>query len=85
MSEIKSQPVALIFGGARGIGLSIGKLLLKNNWLVIISDIDNPENNISSKFHFFKADITKLDDISELEKNISSNFGKIDGIVNTAG
>ena len=85
MSEIKSQPVALIFGGARGIGLSIGELLLKNNWMVIISDIDNPKKNISSKFQFLKADITKLDEISELKKNISKNFGKIDGIVNTAG
>ena len=85
MGEIKSQPVALIFGGARGIGLSIGKLLLKNNWQVIISDIDNPKNKISSKFNFYKADITKLDQISELKKNISTDFGKIDGIVNTAG
>ena len=49
MSEKKTQPVALIFGGARGIGLSIGELLLKNNWMVIISDIDNPKKNISSK------------------------------------
>jgi len=85
--------VALVTGGARGIGKGISAVLGKIGATVIIADIDAvsaettvselKENKINTEF--IDADITKTDDREILVKKIIEKYRKIDILVNNAG
>lgn len=59
-----SKPVALVTGGASGIGLALTKHLLAQGWKVVIADINEESGNaleveLGSNTTFVRADVTK--------------------------
>jgi len=88
-----SGKVALITGASRGIGQAISLILGKNGATVIgtatsesgadaISKIFQ-ENNISGKG--FALNVTENDQIENLMKSISDEYGSVDILINNAG
>jgi len=86
--------VALITGAARGIGRAIALKLYNHGANIIINDIVS-EIEINQNLQEIKkgtnevigirADITKLDEVEKMVKEIINKFGKIDILVNNAG
>ena len=86
--------VALITGAARGIGRAIALKLYNHGANIIINDIVS-ETEINQNLQKIKkgtnevtgirADITKLDEVEKMIKEIIKKFGKIDFLVNNAG
>jgi 3-oxoacyl-[acyl-carrier protein] reductase len=85
--------VAIVTGGARGIGKAIGHKLASLNTTIILWDIiDEGENSaieISSTHKvnakFYKVDISNYDEVMETTKKVLDEFKKIDIMVNNAG
>jgi 3-oxoacyl-[acyl-carrier protein] reductase len=89
-----SERVALITGGARGIGKEIGLALAKEGWNVAIcyrtSESDANETvgliqEIGAKAYSQKADVSDPDAAVNLVKNVEKEFGRIDALINCAG
>ena len=90
-----TSAIALVQGASRGIGLQYCKTLLQRNTVsTVIATCRNPDsssglnhlkNNNSSKLHVCKLDVTNEDEISNVYKYVSENFGKLDLLINCAG
>jgi len=88
-----SGKVALITGASRGIGQAISLILGKNGATVIGTATSESgadaisktfqENNISGKG--FALNVTENDQIENLMKSITDEFGSVDILVNNAG
>jgi 3-oxoacyl-[acyl-carrier protein] reductase len=78
--------VAIVTGGASGLGLGIASMLLENGVKVIVLDIEvNKLNSLGDKFITYLADITDYDLVQSIVNNIIEKYGKIDILVNNAG
>jgi len=89
-----SKRVALITGGARGIGKEIGLALAREEWNVAIcyrtSENDANETvgqiqEIGSKAYVEQCDVSDSNAAVELVKNVEKEFGRIDALINCAG
>lgn len=85
------EKIALVTGGASGIGLATAKKLSKDN-KVIVADCQNiDEDFIKNNFdncenvYFIKCDISKKEDILNLKQYVLDNFKKLDCLVCCAG
>ncbi|RWR83758.1 secoisolariciresinol dehydrogenase-like protein [Cinnamomum micranthum f. kanehirae] len=83
--------VALITGGASGIGASIVRLFIRHGAKVIIADVQDELghsicNEIGSDecVHFIHCDVTKEEDIRDTVDCVVSKFGKLDIMFNNA-
>ncbi|QQK81820.1 SDR family oxidoreductase [Salicibibacter cibi] len=87
------MPIALVTGGASGLGLSVATRLASENNRVVILDIKSEEGNhavqkLASRGHavtFKKVDVTDKDQINATVDEIYQQFGSIDFLVNAAG
>jgi 3-oxoacyl-[acyl-carrier protein] reductase len=82
--------LALVTGGATGIGAAIARRLVKEGMQVAICDIDvNNGQAVSTELgtqaHFYKLDITDETEVSSVVDRIFGEFGRIDVLVNNAG
>lgn len=85
--------VAVITGGAAGIGRATALLFANKGAIVVISDIDKESGNqtlielkkIRTECEFIKADVSKEDDIRYLMEDTVKKFGGIDILFNNAG
>jgi 3-oxoacyl-[acyl-carrier protein] reductase len=85
--------VALVTGGAQGIGKAVALLLARNGADVIVSDINLEKAEetakeieaIGSKTVAIKTDVANLNDVEQMIHSIMEQFGKIDILVNNAG
>ena len=75
--------VALITGGASGIGFATAELFLKEGAEVIITDLKKPENN--TDMTFFYQNITEEETWKKVISETVDRFGKLDILVNSAG
>lgn len=82
--------IAIVTGGARGIGAAAAKVLHREGAKVIIVDV--PSANEDAQFLANEIngdckllDITKLDSAQELQQYILDNYGQLDILVNNAG
>lgn len=91
---VLSGKVALITGSARGIGKAIALELANHGANIVINDIltENEINKTleevkqsSNKAIGIRADITKLDEVESMVKEIINKFGKVDILINNAG
>ncbi|MCK9472189.1 SDR family NAD(P)-dependent oxidoreductase [Sulfurimonas sp.] len=83
-----ANKVAIVTGGASGLGKSIVNMLLKNSSKVVVFDInkealDALEN--SESLLKLACDITKEEEIAKAVEQTIQKFSKIDILVNNAG
>jgi 3-oxoacyl-[acyl-carrier protein] reductase len=85
--------VALITGGARGIGKDIAVLFAKEGSDVVICDVNLEQAEETAKeikglgrdSMAFKADVTNMSDIQAMADKILDKFKKLDILINNAG
>lgn len=84
--------IALLTGGASGIGKETARLLLEEGARVIITDNDEEKLkdtadalNNPTALYAYPADITSLEDLKTLHDSISTDVGEIDILVQNAG
>jgi NAD(P)-dependent dehydrogenase (short-subunit alcohol dehydrogenase family) len=85
--------VALVTGGARGIGRGIALKFAEEGCLVAIADLRENEAEQTlkgiagkgSKGIFIKCDATNSSQVKQMVDKVISTFGKIDILVNNAG
>ena len=75
--------LALVTGGAKGIGRSIASRLLDDGMDVAVLDCAEP-SGIDSRIRFFKGDVTRPEDLEDLAATLLS-MGGVDILVNNAG
>ncbi|MCW8195983.1 SDR family oxidoreductase [Proteobacteria bacterium 005FR1] len=93
--DTKEKPgsrVAIVTGGAQGIGLGITRELLAAGWRVAAWDIDdealaalNGEMQGPRDLLTTKVDVAQEEDICRGVEEAVQHFGRIDGVVNNAG
>jgi 3alpha(or 20beta)-hydroxysteroid dehydrogenase len=82
--------VALITGGARGMGAAHAELFVKEGAKVIITDVLEEEGKqlakkLGSNVVFYKHDVTKVEDWKSVVADGEKLFGPINILVNNAG
>ncbi len=78
------QPVAVIIGGARGIGLATATELAEQGWQVQLADRDPPaEGDTTLPCH--SVDIGNSDSVNQLATTLADAHGRVDALVNAAG
>jgi NAD(P)-dependent dehydrogenase (short-subunit alcohol dehydrogenase family) len=88
----KKQRVAVVTGGARGIGLAVGEWFLNHQYKVVLLDVDkltldativrlgNPKNLLG-----IHCDISNAEQVSYAAQEVITKFGHVDALVNNAG
>lgn len=85
MSDLSGR-VALVTGGARGLGASAAKALAAKGAKVVVSDIrDGSETAAAIDGAFVKHDVTNEDEWIAAVKFAKDTFGGLDILVNNAG
>jgi len=82
--------VALVTGGASGIGLAAAKLLAGEGAKIVLADRDEARSKaaiaeLSQRAHYHKLDVTREDEWIAVTDAVVREFGKIDIVVNSAG
>ena len=78
------KQICLVTGAKKGIGYAVSQKLLKEGYIVIMTDCEEiKENNENSST--FKADITKEKDLLKLKEYIIKTYGRLDCLVCNAG
>jgi len=77
--------VAIVTGGASGIGLNISKELLKNGTKVVVADLNGVEGQQDDGSYFVKCNVTKKDSVDAAVAKTVELFGSVDILVNNAG
>ena len=80
--------VAIVTGGARGIGLETAKALKENGARIVIVDINAEAGEKAAKeldADFVRTDLTRSDEVSRLATEVRSKHGRIDIAFNNAG
>ena len=87
-----TRPVAVVTGGARGIGLAIAKWFLAHDYRVALfdvesatltqtdTDLNNPDNVLA-----LHCDVSNPDQVQASVDTVAKQFGRIDALVNNAG
>ena len=88
-----AQPVAVVTGASRGIGLAIARRLAAEGYIVICADIDGPgieqtralieQGGGRAEAHVL--DVTDEEAFARLVEEITSRWGRLDVLVNNAG
>lgn len=91
MKRLENQ-VAIITGGARGIGRGICEVFCQNGATVVFWDVIDQgaetAADLAGKGHnisFRKTDITNREDVQKAAKEVVEQHGKIDILINNAG
>ena len=85
--------VAIVTGGANGIGRAIAVAFAREGAKVVVDDIDikaaeevvNEINVLGGEAIAIRADVTKSKEVNQMVKTALDRFGKIDILVNNAG
>ncbi|MBC7186926.1 MAG: 3-ketoacyl-ACP reductase [Calditrichaeota bacterium] len=88
------RQVALITGGARGIGRGIAEALARIDFDIVVDDIWEAKDvehtlqalqNMGAAVLYVQADISKAEDRTRLVEACRARFGRLDLLVNNAG
>lgn len=78
--------VALVTGGAKGLGLAIATYLTERGARVMVADLDTQSlAALPADMEGFTLDVTRPDDAKALVEEIVRRHGRIDVLVNNAG
>lgn len=86
----ENKYIALVTGAAKGIGLAITNKLIKEDYFVIMVDIDEAAGNkleLKNKGNciFYKCNISKEDEVKKMFAFVTEKYGNLDLLVNNAG
>lgn len=82
--------VAVITGGARGLGRAFALKMAEEGAAVLVADIDNLNETVKQveamggRADLFQADVTRPEDMRAMAKAAVNAFGKVDILVNNA-
>jgi len=82
--------VAVVTGGSSGIGLAMAKRFVEEGAYVFIvgrrqDALDSAVKQIGKNVKGVRADVSNLDDLDRLYKDVASTKGKLDVVVANAG
>ena len=84
--------IAIVTGGAQGIGYAIAERYLRERAKVIIADVDDKAGHEAERtlrkigsVHYFHCDVSQKLDVHNLIASALDEFGQIDILVNNAG
>ena len=84
--------IALITGGANGIGLATAERFAKEGAKIILWDVSDQGNEIADRLKmegheiiFKKVSVTKQDEVQKAMAEAHEHFGRIDILINNAG
>ena len=75
--------VALVTGGARGIGHAVATRLTQDGWRVVVADRDAPSPDLPTRFA--RADVADEAVVAGLVESVREREGRLDGLVCNAG
>src|SRR4051812_4234558 len=78
----------LVVGGAVGIGQATAKLCAERGATVIVADFNKTDGKATAQAingTFIQVDVTNEDNVKALFAQIEQSFGKLDGLIQTAG
>ncbi len=86
----QENQIAIVTGGASGIGYAIAQEFVKNNIYTVIigrdkEKLQTAKSNLGDLCETISFDLGNLKQIPELIKDITNRLGKIDILVNNAG
>lgn len=96
-SALSPSNVAVVTGGASGIGLAAAKRFVSMNLKVCIADVDQERLHKAAEalaaiagggaqdLLVVPADISQLDEVRKLEKTVRDRFQRVDVLMNNAG
>jgi 3alpha(or 20beta)-hydroxysteroid dehydrogenase len=89
MGRLQSK-VAIITGGARGMGAATSRLFVQEGAKVAIADVLDSEgaalaSELGDAARFYHHDVTSEEGWAELVRTVEADFGAIDILVNNAG
>jgi NAD(P)-dependent dehydrogenase (short-subunit alcohol dehydrogenase family) len=85
------KKVAVVTGGAQGIGRRTSELLAESGFSIAIIDLQEPQTTIQSIEQHggevlpFAGDICREDIVEEFANKVLDRFGRVDVLVNNAG
>src|SRR5580698_8826025 len=93
MSESLAGRVAVITGGASGLGLAFSEALAAEGAAVVMADLDETKGKAAAdkiaatgqSATFFRADISEREDARALIDAAIQKHGRIDILINNAG
>lgn len=80
-----NEKIAIITGGARGIGRASAELFAEEGAHVVVADISPGEEFSNDRVTFKMLDVTDEDGWKQLVDEIVAEFGRIDILMNNAG
>lgn len=88
--EAALTEVAIVTGGASGLGLAVSTLLVEKGIHVVMvgrneEHLKAAAAELGANASYFVCDLSKLDEIPRLIENIYAKFSRIDVLVNNAG
>lgn len=82
--------VAIVTGGAKGLGRAFALRLAEEGAAVMVVDIDNLKQTVDTikytggQAQFFQADVARMEDTLAMAKATKEAFGRIDILINNA-
>jgi NAD(P)-dependent dehydrogenase (short-subunit alcohol dehydrogenase family) len=80
----RSLKVALVTGGARGIGAAIGARLARESWRVVVADID-PLGGAPANGRYVACDVADEAAVSALIADVVAQEGRLNALICNAG
>ena len=81
------KPVALVTGGAQGIGRGIAYHLHTHGYAVVVADIDDEAGAECTQWglDFIRTDMAVEDSVADCVARTLARYGRIDALINNAG
>ena len=84
------KQIAIITGAAKGIGMSISKRMINENYITILVDVDTKNgealaDELGTSAKFIPCDISNEKQVISLFNKVKEEFGRVDILINNAG
>lgn len=79
-----NQKVAVVTGGAKGLGQAIAEVYAREGAIVIAADM-GPLTYTCENVHYYPLNVTDVPGVQKFFDDVVARFGKVDILVNNAG